>query len=352
MNSFVYMDIYRCGKIARVAVVSYLKFYPETNLYLYGVPADFRWLEDLTSKHKNIKLVDISDDTELLKKWNIHGHLGTAYLWAKLINERSEKFLIHLDSDVIFRGRALDQIFEKIEEGYSIVGSPRNYKNNLNGIDSVRHLDDLVQTAIFAFDKELVSEHEFDELVLMCRGSFNPLGHPVIDFFDPVMFEIIKNGGKVFHLDIEDYGGTHLDGHRKNSYGELNEFFDIGNLFCHFASVGSGMKYFYDKSTQVFTPKSYVVHGLERYWLFSYVFYNQDLKMSFDKMRMRSLSKKFYNVIVEGVDLDVVRNAINLEDLDTLNELTFMENIHGMSLVFSELTKKVNGRIKRLFSNA
>ena len=30
----------------------------------------------------------------------------------------------------------------------------------------------------------------------MVAGYYNPAGHPVMDFFDPVSFDIINNGGK------------------------------------------------------------------------------------------------------------------------------------------------------------
>ncbi len=344
-TTFVYMDIYRCAKIARIAVESYLQHYKNQNIYLYGVPEDFKWFSDLMT-FGNVVFVDISDDDLLLKRWNIHGHWGTAHLWAKLIKEREEDFLIHLDSDIVFRGPALDPIFTQIEMGFDLIGSSRNYKNNFNNQDNVRHLPDLVQTAIFAFNRHKISDHPFEELVEMSRGNFNPLGHPVIDFFDPVMFEMIKNDAKVFHLEIEEYGGTHRDGHRNNKYGELNKYFDIGDLFLHFASVGSGMKYFYDPFTRFFTPKSYVQHGIERYWLFCNVFYQQNLSIA-EKGKAEKIYQQFKVEIAKGVSLEKMRKGINFEILDSNYIIPKFKYPELAYTVFKEFVGKVIKRLKK-----
>lgn len=344
-SSFVYMDVYRCAKIARVAVESFVQHYKDTKLHLYGVPEDFLWFEDL-NPHGNVICVDITSEKLLLKRWNIHGHWGTAHLWAKLIKERDEDFLIHLDSDIVFRGAALDPIFEKINNGFDLIGSSRNYKNNFNNRDDVRHLPDLVQTAIFAFNRKKISYHEFEELVEMCRGNFNPLGHAVIDFFDPVMFEMIKNNAKVYYLTIEDYGGTHRDGHRVNKYGELNLYFDIGELFLHFASVGSGMKYYYDPFTRFFTSKSYVKHGEERYWLFSRLFYNQNLP-SIEIGKAEQIYNTYKTEIAKGVSVEKILNGINFIKLDQTYIIPKYK-YPGLALsVTKEFFLKVIKRIKK-----
>jgi hypothetical protein len=344
-TSFIYMDVYRCAKIARVAVESYIQHYKAAKIYLYGVSEDFKWFEDLNS-HGNVVCVDISNDFLLLKRWNIHGHWGTAHLWAKLIKERNEDFLIHLDSDIVFRGAALDPIFKQIEAGFDLIGSSRNYKNNFNKRDDVRHLSDLVQTAIFAFNRHKISEHPFEELVQMCRGNYNPLGHPVIDFFDPVMFEMIKNGAKVFYLEIEEYGGTHRDGHRNNKYGELNKYFDIGDLFLHFASVGSGMKYFYDPFTRFFTSDSYVQHGVERYWLFCRVFYQQNLPIE-HLGKAEKIYQNYYTEIARGVSLDQIIKGINFDLLDKSYVISKLKYPGLAFSVSKEFILKVIKRLKK-----
>ena len=335
---FLYMDIYRCGKIARVSVNSFVRQYPQMELHLFGVADDFAWLQDMSSKGKLV-FENISSDKKLLRRWDVHGHWGTAHLWSRLIQSRPEKYLIHLDSDIIFRGRSLDPIFDKMDKGYDLIGSPRNYKNNLNRRDDVRHLSDLVQTALFAFNRELISEHPFEELVDMVRGYFNPLGHAVIDFFDPVMFEILKNGGKIFYLDIDDYGGTHRDGHRKNVMSELNLAADFGRLLCHYSSVGSGMKYYHDPLSRIFTPKSYTGHALKRYWSFCKIFYDQDLPIPHDKKYDADL--KYKEEIALGVDLHAVRTGADWILLEKKYHPTFSQNIKTAINILSEFIRKV-----------
>lgn len=340
------MDIYRCGKVARVAVNSFVKHYPNLELHLFGTKEDFHWLSDMRLKGRLV-FQDISEDKILLRRWDVHGHWGTAHLWSKLIQSRKEKFLIHLDSDIIFRGRALDPIFDAIEDGYDLIGSPRNYKNNLNNRDDIRHLQDLVQTAIFAFNRELVSEHNFNELVEMSRGHYNPLGHPVIDFFDPVMFEIINNGGKVFYLNVDEYGGTHRDGHRNNKFVELNNTLgDLGSLFCHYSSVGSGLKYFHDPLTRVFTPRFYVEHGLMRYWSFCRFFYNQDLAVNTNKNKFEKIYTKYKNEMAIGVDLNSIQNDIDWAALEKKYNPSLADNLKTSFKILSEVNKKIVGKFK------
>ncbi|MES2767743.1 MAG: hypothetical protein V4596_01245 [Bdellovibrionota bacterium] len=346
MNKFIYMDIYRCGKVARVAVNSFVKHYPDLELHLFGVADDFLWLEDMSSKGRLV-FQDISSDSALLRRWDVHGHWGTAHLWAKLIQTRSEKFLLHLDSDIIFRGPALDPIFKAIDEGFDLVGSPRNYKNNLNKRDDIRYLPDLVQTAIFAFNRELVSQHEFEELVEMARGHYNPLGHPVIDFFDPVMFEILKNGGNICYLDVDDFGGTHREGHRNNRHTELNNTLgDLGTLFCHYSSVGSGLKYFHDPLTRVFTPKFYVQHGLMRYWSFCKFFYNQDLPVNTDKQKFEKVYEKYKSEMSIGVDLKAIQNDVDWMKLEKKYNPNLLGNLKTSLGILAEVNKKISKKLK------
>lgn len=109
------------------------------------------------------------------------GHHGTAALWAHLIQTRPERYLVHFDADVIFRGPALDDITDALAAGHSLVGPARPYKHNPNSRDDVRHLPDITQTVFIGFDRTLVQHRPFEELVRMIQGRLNPLGFPVID---------------------------------------------------------------------------------------------------------------------------------------------------------------------------
>ena len=84
----------------------------------------------------------------------------------------------------------------------------------------------------------------------------------------------------------------------------------------------------------------------------SKVFYDQDLDMDFDKEEMKYLSKKYNDVITYGVNTRPITDGINVEKLDSLNQLSIMENINAMTVLASEFAKKVINKLKRLTKNA
>lgn len=286
---FIFTEIYKCGKIARVALSSFLKYHPDLEINIFGTQEDFKWILDLKHEGK-FKFVNISNEKHILRKWDMYGHLGTAELWSKVIlDSNTSDLIIHFDSDVIFFAPALDELIKKLADGKGLVGTARSYKYNRNGIDKVRHLPDVVQTAIFGFNKKFINKHPHREMVRMALGAYNPKGHPVIDFFDPVMFEILGNGGEPYFLKIEEYGGASPEGSRTNSFGNLNEVMDYGSKFCHFASVGSGMKFYHDFNSRKHVANTYIQHGIDRYILFCKLFYNQDLGVNILEEKIKKL---------------------------------------------------------------
>ena len=84
-------------------------------------------------------------------------------------------------------------------------------------------------------------------------------------------FDILKNGGKSFFLDVDLVGGLTMDGTRKNKYEELNSDMDFGSNLMHFAGVGSGMKFHFQGSEQ--TNQSYVSWALKRFAIYYRLFY-------------------------------------------------------------------------------
>ena len=52
-------------------------------------------------------------------------------------------YIIHFDSDVIFRKESISLLTDKIEEGYDLIGPRRCYKNNLNGMSNLSDLKDV-----------------------------------------------------------------------------------------------------------------------------------------------------------------------------------------------------------------
>lgn len=288
---FIWTEIYNCGKIGKVCLDSYGKYHKDQIIHIFGTPQDFSWI----TPQSNYVFVDITNNSQLKNAFN-NGHLGTAMLWADLIANNKHKYLIHIDSDVVFRSECLTDLYVGIDEGYDIVGPIRNYKNNPNNRDDVRHLDDLTQTLFFAFNREKISKYDIQTLTCMCRGTCNPLGNPTIDFFDPIMFDIIKNGGKVKHISHIDYGGCDYFGKRNtNGFPEQNSLIDYGNKLLHFSAVGSGMNFFNNYS-KINVEMSYVHYALEKYALFCKLFYNENIipNLNLDKYNSLNIIKDWY----------------------------------------------------------
>lgn len=290
---FIFTEIYGCAKIGRIALDSFSVHHPATTIHIYGTPNDFQHIE----QRANFILHDISREKIILRNFN-YGHLGTASLWAKVILERKEKYIIHFDSDVIFRNKVIDDMVSKLINGYSIVGPIRTYKNNPNNRDDVRYLPDLSQTLCFGFDREKITGYHYSTLMKMCQGSYNPLGHPVLDFFDPVMFDILHNGGTIYHLNQDEFGGCDFYGKRINKYPKINALIDFGDKLAHFAAVGSGM-YYYNNKSKIFSnvPKSYVDFAIEKYTIFCKIFYHENLNVHYDQNKYQPLFdiKDWYN---------------------------------------------------------
>lgn len=284
---YIFTEMIGCGKIAKVALESFIIHHPKTSVNLYGTPDDFKW----APSHDKFIFHDLSAFPEILAAFN-SGHLGTATLWAKIIKESSSKFLIHFDSDVIFRAPVINQISTILLNGNDLVGPMRNYKNNPQRIRGIRHLPDVTQTLCFGFNREKITDWNMDTLIKMCQGSYCPFGHNVIDFFDPISFDIIENGGKVFILNGDEYGGFDASGGRKNKYFQENSLIDFGDKLAHFSAVGSGMFYYQNKSfLNQSVPESYINYALEKYAVFCKIFYDEDIGIFFDKKKYGPLLK-------------------------------------------------------------
>jgi hypothetical protein len=267
-KAFIFTESYGCGLILKKCLESFFRHHPDTVVHVFGTHKDFKEL----GKFKNVEYVELSDDLEL-KECFKHGHLGTAHIGARVIKEFSKGFdyIIHFDSDVIFQKESLTLLYDKIDEGYDLIGPVRCYKNNMNGRTDLSELSDVSQTYFYAFNKTKISDYSFVELRNMIVGFHNPLKHPILDYFDPVSFDILKNGGKSYFLDVNLVGGLTLEGNRKNKYEELNSDMDFGENLMHFAGVGSGMKFYFQGAEQ--TNQSYVDWALKRFALYYKLLY-------------------------------------------------------------------------------
>ena len=317
IDSFIWTEIFNCGKIGKIAIKSFLKHHPNLIVNVYGFEDDFEWIDN----HKRIIKHTFPNDSKLtrsifhrlnkinglkghldlsmLKDGFSNGHLGTARLWAFLIQNRKEKNLIHFDSDTIFIDNLLDDIIEKGKQ-FDIVAPPRCYKYNPMGNNEFNDFEDTAATNCFLFNREKIDIFSYDKLVLMCQGSFNPVGHKVIDFFDPISFNIRKNNGKFYFLDFDHVGATNREGSRDNKYTSINNYntpfkIDFGDKLIHFSAVGSGMNIFFQKSVN--TAESYKKYALDRYALFCKIFYDEDLGIDLSK----------YEDLIEFFKLNVLK---------------------------------------------
>jgi hypothetical protein len=137
--------------------------------------------------------MDLSFEKDLRDAYQ-HGHEGTAFLWAKIIANRTEDFLLHLDSDTVFLGDVVSPIIAQLESGYGVVGTRRPYKEQVrNGnVKGYRRFQfyfyrDAVNTYAFGFDRRSIKLKSFQDIQDKIRAKYSSRIlqriFPVIDFF-------------------------------------------------------------------------------------------------------------------------------------------------------------------------
>jgi hypothetical protein len=257
---FIFTEIVRCGEIGRNAILSFHKHHPHLELNIFAGPDDIVHIPE--NSHNRIHIVD--PNSEIYKAFN-NGHLGTAILWQSIFSAHPNEVLVHFDSDVYFFGDIVNDILEKMKTA-DLVGSFRPYKNNPNNMDNVRGYADCVQTYCFGVNTSKITITDKVSMVNMIAGYL--WRHPVIDFFDPVTFHILENGGTIEYIDIDVIGGVDTMGGRQNKYtGVGNDYCEVGDKIVHFAGVGSGRNFYtmLQKGQHINVSESYVQFGLERY---------------------------------------------------------------------------------------
>ena len=277
-KTFLFTEGYDCGLILKKCLESFFKYHTDVTVHVFGTTKDFKEL----GKFKNVEYIELSEDQEL-KECFKNGHMGTAHIGARVIKEFSVgyDYIIHWDSDVVFRKESLSLLTSKIDEGYDLIGPRRCYKNNMNGKTDLANLADVSQTYFYAFNVNKISSYDFATLRQMIVGYYNPLGHPILDYFDPVSFDILKNGGKIFFLSPDEVGGLTEGGNRKNKYLDLNSDMDWGDNLMHWAGIGSAEKFIKNGNGSV--PDSYVNWSKKRHSMYMKIFYNKDMEMKYDE---------------------------------------------------------------------
>lgn len=286
MEPFIYTEVYNCGLIGKKCLKTFFKYHPDVKVHVFGTFKDFKEL----GKFDNIEYMDLTSDNLIGNMFKNQGHLGTAYIFAKVLKKEYGDYnqIIHFDSDVVFRGECLSYIIDKFNEGYSLIGPRRLYRKNIaNKNGQYNNIPDVVQTYFFGYNNNKVSDFEFEIIHQMIVGYENPLAFPVIDFFDPVSFDILNNGGKICFLDFEKFGCPNEEGSWDNKYGELNKIMDVGDFLCHHAGVGSGASFF--KNGQGGVPDSYAVWAKERFALYMKLHYNQEIGIEYNKEHYEKL---------------------------------------------------------------
>lgn len=291
MKIFIYTEVFNCGLIGKKCLETFFKYHEDLKVHVAGNFNDFKEL----GKFKNIEYLDFSGDEKLKHYYKTGGHFGTAYIFTKVLKREfgDYDYVIHFDSDVIFKSECISDIVKKFEEGCDLVGTRRPYKKNIaNKQGQYDNMQDVVGTYFFGYNINKVSDYNFDVMQNMIVGYHNPFGFNVIDFFDPVSFDIINNNGKVHYLDFQKYGSCNEDGVWENSYGELNKLVDFGDNLIHFAGIGSGMNF--HKNGKGNVPDSYANWAIERYAMYMELFYNKDIGVEYNKENFEKL-KKFSN---------------------------------------------------------
>lgn len=270
-NFIIYTECVNCPEIVLNSIVSFLKYH-KYRIDVYLTNNDKNYL-DKYIQNKQIRYIILNDQLKTI--YNSNGHLGTAHLWANVINNNIDKKLIHIDSDTILRGNIIDDIIYELID-HDLVGPYRCYKNNLNDRDDIRDKPDVVSTYCFGFNPTLIDKFDYKVFVSMIRGFYNPLNFPILDFFDPICFNILKNNGKISFIDFNIIGGMNQYGDKNNKYSNINNHFDVGDKIIHFSSVGSGINFkkSLKENITITVPKFYQEHSLKSLAIYKYLLFN------------------------------------------------------------------------------
>jgi hypothetical protein len=270
---FIFTEMIRCGEIGRYAISSFRKYHPNLTVNVFLARDDVKYIQ----RHDNVILHIIEEEDPIYKGFD-NGHIGTSMLWQRIFMERPNEKLVHFDSDVLFCGNIIDDILTELETA-DLVGSCRPYKHNPNKMDNVRQYSDVVQTYCVGINTAKITVRDPHILQLMVVGYH--WKHPTIDFFDPVSFHILENGGKIKYIDIDDIGGVTLEGTRQNKHIDAgNAHFDVGNKIIHFAGVGSGKNFYrmrHEQNKHINVPEFYVQFGLSQYDTYSRIMFNKKI---------------------------------------------------------------------------
>ena len=230
---YLFTEMVGVPEIGLVMLKNYLKYHSDV-IHIYCTEEDKKCMSSEIDSDLVKYVIVGAHVTEGYKK----GHWGTAEIYADLLlDDNIEDDILHIDSDVIFKS------------------------------ESVR--DNVVATSFFGFKKSYITKRDRATLRGMVHGGSID-GQPVIDFFDPISFDILTNGGRIYHVPRVIVGGFAETGRDKNIEPYLGEDLDYGENMIHFAGIGSGLRKF--KGEGPYMHEGYALWAVERYKMFSNLF--------------------------------------------------------------------------------
>lgn len=272
-KSYIFTECFNSGKIARVALESFLSHHTDVEINVFGTENDFKELANFSTNP--LVVLNTINDNEIIESFK-KGHRGTAMVFALACNiAKNMKYdtLIHFDADVFFKKESIYYIESLFEKGYDAIGTRRCYKNNPSGVLGLDNIPDSISTYFMGINLKKIHDFTFNQLVDMWQGAWHPKGWTILDFGDPVIHSIINNNGKVYFLEPDLFGGQQKNGSKQTHY-PLNMHMDCGEYLIHFGGVSSGYAYYKGKSNP---EKSYAEWSLGRYSLFCKVFFNEEI---------------------------------------------------------------------------
>lgn len=268
---YIFTEMVGCAPIANVMIESFFRFHPHLTLHVYYSQNEMAAITAIEKKFPG-KLQAILIPPNVLNAFATSGHRGTAKIIASVLQPRNKR-IIHIDSDVVLLQECISHMQQLFDEGYDLIGSRRAYKNNPVGIVVDERAQDVVSTYFMGVNTEKISTGiKYDLLENLCQGAANVMDFPVLDFFDGVSFDILRNGGKVAFLDPELYGGQNEQGNKKTSLN-FNLHLDAGEKLIHFGGVASGYAHLQQKFK---SAESYTSWAVYRYLLFAELFLDED----------------------------------------------------------------------------
>jgi hypothetical protein len=285
----IFTEIVGVAKIGEVMLKSYIRYHTDP-IYVYCSNKD----RDYLSKNINsdiVKYVIVSNDIIAAYK---QGHLGTAKIYSELFLDPSLENIIHIDSDVVFKKESISLVKTKLDEGYALVGPIRRYKENPNNRPDCEYRENVVSTFFFGFKNSYVTKRSKDVLIAMFLGNSID-GQPIIDAFDPISFDILQNGGKVYHLPRQKVGGFSETGSDSNIGKFLNCDLEYGENMVHFAGIGSG--FFRYKGNAPYMSPGYGDWAVARYKMFSNLF-----EVEGEVFTLPSEKEELYGKLVEDIN--------------------------------------------------